>query len=255
MEESVNMFHRQREIHLFVAGKFSDLLRYKKEDDVASFNNLLLMAMPAVNRYVQKNLNRALATGKIDKNKYKADDIINQLYIEVYDHIYEIENDKQLYPWMFGKVEELMGDILEEEEFDSLFFQNIDDYSKPEWDEMQEKFSTDGDGDLVMNEELDDISYAKKDFILNHVFIEDKDQKLIDQLDGQLDVENIRKHSEMVLRQLPMPMHKVYELFSEHHFDLVEIAKIRNSTIQEVKSLLEAGRRSLRTSFLKRYVD
>ena len=255
MEESVNIYQGNREFHLFVANTYKDLKMLKKEGDLSSFNNLLLKATPEVKRYVNKNLNRALTNGKIDKNKYKADDFIDQLFIEVYEHIDEIENEKDLYPWMFKKVDELLGDILVEEEFDSLFLENLDNYSKPEWDEMQEKFSTDGDGDLVMQEEWDDISYAKNDYVLNHVFVEDTDQKIMVQLDKELGAENIRKHSELVLSHLPGSMRRVYELFTEHQFDVAEIAKIRNSTIKEVESLLDTARRSLRKSFLNRYVS
>lgn len=255
MEESVNIYQSKREFHLFVANTYRDLKQLKKEGDLSTFNNLLLKAMPEVKRYVNKNLNRALSNGKIDRNKYRADDFIDQLFIEVYEHIDEIENEKELYPWMFKKVDELLGDILVEEEFDSLFFENLDNYSKPVWDAMQEKFSTDGDGDLVMKEEWDDISYAKNDYVLNHVFVEDGDQEIIVQLDKELGAENIRKHSELVLRHLPGPMRRVYELFTEHQFDVAEIAKIRNSTIKEVESLLDAARKSLRKSFLNRYVS
>ena len=255
MEESVNIYEGNREFHLFVANTYKDLIRLKKEGDLSSFNNLLVKAIPKVKLYVNKELDRALASGKIDRNKYRADDFIDQLFIEMYDHIDEIENEKELYPWMFKKVDELLGDILVEEEFDSLFLENLDNYSKPEWDEMQEKFSTDGDGDLVMKEEWDDISYAKNDYVLNHVFVEDGDEKIIVQLDKELGDENIRKHTELVLRQLPVPMRRVYELFTEHQFDVAEIAKIRNSTIKEVESILEAARKSLRKSFLSRYVS
>ena len=73
-------------------------------------------------------------------------------------------------------------------------------------------------------------------------------------MDKELNDENIRKHSETVIRMLPIPMQKVYDLFTEHQFTVAEIAKIRNSTIQEVDSLLEAARKSLRTSFVNRYV-
>lgn len=255
MENSVNIYQRQREFHIYVASKFSDLLRFKKEGDQSSFNNVLLKAMPAIKLYVRKNLNRALATGKIDKNKYRADDFIDQLFIEVYDHVDEIDNEKELYLWMYKKVDELLDDTLVEEEFDSVFFENIDNYSKPEWDAMEEKFSTDGDGDLVMIDELDDISYSKNDYVLNHVFIEDNDQKVINQLDKKLGNENIRKHSETVMRMLPTPMQKVYDLFTDHQFTVAEIAQIRNSTIKEVESLLEAAKKSLRSSFMKRYVE
>ena len=199
MEGSVYIYQSKKEFHLFVANTYRDLTRLKKEGDLSSFNNLLLKSISEVKRYINKNLNRALTNGKIDRNKYKANDFIDQLFIEVYEHIDEIKNEKEFYPWLFKKVDELMGDILEEEEFDSLFFENIDNYSK------------------------------------------------------ELGVENIKKNTEMVLHHLPMPMRTVYELFTEHQFDITEIAKIRNSTVEEVESLLEAARKSLRLSFLNRY--
>lgn len=156
---------------------------------------------------------------------------------------------------MFKKVDELLETIFVDEEYDALFLENIDTYSKPEWESMQEKFTTDGDGDLIMNEELDDISYAKDDYVLNHIFVGDDDQKVILQLDKELGAENIRKHSEMVLYHLPAQMRRVFELFTEHKFDIAEIAKIHNSTVQEIESLLKNARKSLRTSFIKRYLD
>ena len=78
MKESVNIFQSQREFHVFVANSFSDLRRLKKEGDLKAFNQLLLKTMPEVRRYVQKNLNRAVVKGKIDRNRYKADDIIDR---------------------------------------------------------------------------------------------------------------------------------------------------------------------------------
>ncbi|MBC8768636.1 sigma-70 family RNA polymerase sigma factor [Arenibacter sp. BSSL-BM3] len=254
MEDSVNIYQSQREFHLFVANSFVDLKRLKKEGNLKAFNQVLLKTMPEVRRYVQKNLNRALVMRKIDRNKYKADDLIDQLFIEVYDHLDEIKNENELHPWMFKRIDKLMDDILVEEEFDSVFFDNIDTYSKPEWDAMQEEYSTDGDGDLVMTEELDDISYAKNDYVLNQIFIGDDDEKVILQLDKELGAQNIRKHAEMVLCHMPIPMRRVYELFTEHQFEVAEIAKIQNSTIKEVETLLEAARKGLRTSFLKRYI-
>lgn len=255
MKESVNIFQSQREFHVFVANSFSDLLRLKKEGDLKAFNELLLKAMPEVRRYVQKNLNRAVVKGKIDRNRYKADDIIDQLFIEVYDHLDEINNKNELHPWMFKKVDELLETIFVDEAYDALFLENIDTYSKPEWESMQEKFTTDGDGDLIMNEELDDISYAKDDYVLNHIFVGDDDQKVILQLDKELGAENIKKHSAMVLYHMPGQMRRVFELFTEHQFDIAEIAKIHNSTIQEIESLLKAARKSLRASFIQRYLD
>ena len=246
-------YMEQREFHLFASNTFSDLQGLRNDKNIDAFNNILMKAIPDVRRYIQKRLNDALRKNQIDKGRYKADDFVDQLFIEAYELFDEIVDQNELYPWLFKKADELMEEAIVEEEFDTFFFENIDNYSRPEWDEMEEKFSTDGDGDLVMIEELDDSSYRKNDYILNHVFIEDENKELIERLDTELDSERARKHTEMVLSHLPTPMRKVFELFTEHQFDVAEIAKIRNRTVQEVETLLGEARKSLRTSFSNRY--
>ncbi len=253
MKDTIDYGKQRREFHVFVESIYYDLVRLKKEDNTKAFNALLLKAMPEVKWYIQKSLNAAQTNKKIDIGRYKADDFVDQLFIEAYDHFDKIANKEDLHLWLFKKADELLEDALVEEQFDSLFFDNIDKYSKPEWDAMEEKFSTDGDGDLVMLEEFDDISYPKNDYVLNHVFVEDDTKEFIAQLDRELGAENIRKHTNMVLHNLPKPMRSVFELFSEHHFDAKEIAKMQNRTIKEVETLLETARKSLQLSFFNRY--
>ncbi len=252
MGNTADYYRKQREFHIFVGSTFYDLTRFKKEGETTAFNTLLLKAMPGVKQYVQKRLKEALIKGQIDIGKYKADDFIDQLFIEVYDHFEEVTNKKDLHPWLFKKADELLENTLVEEEFDTSFFENIDDYSKPEWDAMEEKFSTDGDGDLVMLEELDDISYHQHDDILNPIFADDN-AEFTAQLDKELGAENIRKHTDMVLSLLPKPMRKAFEFSTEHQFELNEIAQIQNRTVQEVQTLLETARKSLQASFFNRY--
>lgn len=255
MGNTVYNFTQQREFHAFVANTFSDLLGFRKKKDTTAFNNTLIITLPEIREYVQKRLNDAQNKNQLDKGRYKVDDFVDQLFIEVFEHFDEVADEKDLYPWMFKKVDELLGDALTEEKFDTFFFENIYNYSRPEWDAMEEKFSTDGDGDLVMIEELDDSSYRKNDYTLNHVFIEDENKEFIERLDAELDSERIRKHKEMVLSHLPRSMRMVFELFTEHQFDVEEIAKIQKRKVQEVETLLEAARKSLQVSFFNRYAE
>lgn len=253
MENTLNYYRKQKEVHVVVAKTFPGLLHLKKECDSSAFNALLLKALPGVKKYVQKRLYFALALGQIDKNRYRTEDFTDQLFIEAYEHFDEIENERELYPWLFKKADELLEDILVEEEFDSYFFENIDTYAQQEWDEMEEKFSTDGDGDPMMIEELDDISYSKTEYVLDPIFVEEEDKEISERLDRQLGAKAIRRHADMVLLHLPAPVRAVYELYTEHQFDAAEIAKIRNRTVKEVKNFLETARKSLRASFLNRY--
>ena len=253
MKNKTTYYKSQKDFRLFVASTYSDLAKHRKSGEQKEFNELLLKTMPRLKRYITKRLNTAISKGKLPKEKYKPADFIDQLFITAYDHFYEVLNEKDLYPWLFKKADELLEDTIVDEEFDEVFFQNIDDFTKPAWDAMEEKFTTDGDGDLIMMEELDDISYGKNDYILNHVFVEDEDNELIGQLEKEWGGDHIRKHAEMVFYHLPLPMRTVYQLATEHHFDLEEIAEIRNLSLQKVKQLLEDARKALKTSFYNRY--
>jgi DNA-directed RNA polymerase specialized sigma24 family protein len=252
MQEAVKDYKHQKEFHIFVASTFSDLEKFRKKGDKSEFNELLLKDLPQIKRYIAKRLNIALSKGNLPRGKYKTDDFLDQLFIEAFDHFEEVKNKEDLYLWLFKKADEILEDTIVDEEFDELFLKNIDDFSKPEWDEMEEKFSTDGDGDLVMMEDLDDISYRKNDYILNHVFVEDDNDEIIKKLDSEWGPDGLRKHTEMVLYHLPLPMRTVYELATEFHFDIEEIAKIRNHTKEEVRQLLESARKILETSFVNR---
>ena len=252
MEKTID-FKSQKEFHIFVASTYSDLKKVRNAGDKKTFNELLLKTLPQVKRYITKRLNTALSKGNLPRGKYRPDDFIDQLFIEVYDHFEEIENKVDLYPWLFKKADELLEDTIVDEEFDEVFFENIDDFSKPAWDAMEEKFSTDGDGDLLMMEEFDDSSYPKNDYVLNHVFVEDDSKEITAQLDKKLGEEKIRRHADMVLHQLPLPMRAVFKLATEYQFTLQEIAIIRNQSFDEVQQLLVNARKSLETSFFNRH--
>ncbi|MGB5553377.1 MAG: sigma-70 family RNA polymerase sigma factor [Flavobacteriaceae bacterium] len=252
MKNTVNYYKNQKEFHVFVASTFSDLRKFRKEEDKTSFNELLLKTLPQVKRYINKRLNTALSKRNLPRGKYSPDDFLDELFLVVYDHFEDVRQKEDLYPWLFKKADELLENSISEEEFDEYFLTNIDEYSKPEWDEMEEKFSTDGDGDLVMIDELDDSSYHKNDYVLNHVFVDDDSNEMIAQIDKEWSEDKIRKHVAMVLHYLPLATRSVYELATEYHFEVAEIAKIQNQEIKEVQRLLEDARQRLKTSFLKR---
>ncbi len=253
MERQID-YKGQKEFHIFVASTYYDLKKSRENGSKKAFNELFLKTLPQVKKYIVNRLNTAMLKGNLPKGKYRPNDFIDQLFIEVYDHFDEIENKEDLYPWIFKKADSLLEDTIVDEEFDEVFFSNIDDFSKPAWDAMEENFSTDGGGDLVMIEELDDMSYEKHDYVLNHVFVENDKKKLTEKLDKELDEERIRKHTQMVLHQLPLPMRKVFQLATQYQFDIEEIAKIQDQSIQEIEDLLEKARKSLEVSFFNRYI-
>jgi DNA-directed RNA polymerase specialized sigma24 family protein len=254
MRQATEKNEGDHKFRLIVEKSYIRLVTFKKDSDQKSFNTEMLKILPEINRYVSNRLTTAVMSGKLNKDMFSPNDFTDQLFIEVYDHLDEIKNDNELYPFLFTKVDELLEDSLTEEEFDHVFFDHIDTYSKPEWDAMEEKYSRDGDGDFVMLEELDDSSYPKNNYTLNHVFITDDEKKLVKKLDASLNEDRIERHIQLVLHKMTLPMRTTFQLYSDQGFSTKEIANIRKTSLEEIEDLLAQARKILKESFSKRFL-
>lgn len=239
--------------HAIVRDTFLQLQEFKKQDDQTAFNDSMEKILPGVKNYVAHWLSHAIKNEKIPSGKYKIDDFVDELYIMAYDHFQAIKSDKDFHIWLFRKTEELLEDTEVKEDFDKLFFKNIDNYTKDEWAEMEEKYSIDGGGDFVMEEELNDLSYHKNDYVLADVFIEDGEKPIIEKLSKELKEQQINRHINFVLHHLPLTEITVFDLAVRQVFKPEEIAKIKQISLTEVEEYLSNVRHSIRVSFKKRY--
>lgn len=242
------------DVRIIMKETYSKLVSFKRKENRESFNSELLKVLPQIYRYVSKRLNSAVANGKLNKGMFNPNDFTDQLFIEVYDNIDDIKTENELHIFLFKKVDELLEDSLVEEEFDHVFFDNIDTYSKPEWDAMEENYTQDGDGDFLLLEELDDKSVDKSNYSLNQVFITEEEKQLADKLDESLNKERIYRHIQLVLDKMNMPMRMVFELYANEGLTTEEIAEIRKATLSQVEDLLSSARKLLKDSFEKRFL-
>ncbi|MFT0714733.1 sigma-70 family RNA polymerase sigma factor [Flagellimonas lutimaris] len=237
-----------------VAEAFSELRQLKQQGDTHAFGNHLIAILPEVRSYMTKRFNTALGKGMLPKGKYKIDDFIDQLFLEAFEHFDEVTNKWDLNPWLFKKADMLLDEVIEEEEFDEVFFENIDTYSQLEWKSMEEKFSTDGDGDYVMLEELDDISYHGRDYLLKNIFLDEDKKDLMAKLDRQQERDTIAKHIDLVLYHMSEQMQSIYQLYAEQRFGVREIARIKNIAVEEVQQLLNKAKEHLESSLYYRFL-
>ena len=253
MANQTTFYKSRKELQISIKQLLPNLVRLKAEENRIAFNKLLLDIIPEIRRYITKKVRTAIQKGHFPKNKYSTDDFIAQLFIEIYDHIDDFSTEDEFYVWLYKKTNELLEEILIEEEFGTLFFQNIDEYSKKEWDQMHEKFTIETDGDLIMKQELDDISYYKDPYTLNDVFIENTEKELVKNIDKILHKEELDRHIQVVLHNLPEAMRTVFELYTKQHLTLAEIAEVRNISIEKAQQLLNDARKGLKISFFNRY--
>lgn len=253
MTHKTNYSERRENSRVIIRKTFFNLVTLKKENNTAAFNKLLLEIAPEIKKYVVSRLRTAIKKDHISKNKYAPNDFLDQLFIETYDHIDEFSNEDEFYIWLYKKIDELLDDVITEETFDDLFFTNIENYSKQEWKQLEEEFTAESDGDLIMKEELDDISYYKAPYTPKDVFIEHTESALVDKIDKHLHDEEIDRHIETVLHNLSRPMRTVFQLFTKQHLTLEEIAAIQKEPIEKVQELLANARKAIKVSMFNRY--
>ncbi len=255
MKNTLHYDKQQAEFHRYVNDTFETLKRLREEDKRMAFNELLLKVLPDTRRYLTRGLRIALEKGVISHNKFKPEDLYDQLIIDVYDHLGEVRDKDEFHAWLFKRAEMLLEDMEVAEEFESLFYDNIDDYSRAEMEEMKEDFSTDGDGDLVMLEELDDISYKDHHYMLKNIYLDDAHEDLMALLDTDKQQTRAQRHLDTVLFQLPPNMRSVFELATEQLFTIEDIARIKGVSAERIDKTLERARELLRDSLKDRLYE
>lgn len=254
MKNTINYRKEIIEFHTWVAEKLPRLQQLKQEDNQIAFDELMGKVLPEVKQYINRQLKIALCNKTLPEGKYKVEDFADELYLEAFENIQDLKEEQNFHHWLFSKADEILEDIIIEEDFDNMFFKNLDKYTKEEWESMDENFTRDGDGDLVMMEELDDISYNKQDYTLADVFIVDDEEDYIKKLSSKLTEEQIKKQIESTLFLLPFHLRTIFELSVNQQFDSEEIADIKKMTITEVNDILVKAKKIIRTSFLKKHL-
>lgn len=240
--------------HIQIQEAFINLKSFKEQNNKEAFKNKFMELLPALKQYIKNSIERAEKKELLKKQGYSVDDFVNDLYLYVYDHINELQNQKDFHIWIYKAIDKLIEDALVDEEFGNFFFKDIEEYSKPEWDAMEEEFSTDGDGDLVMLEELDDTSLKNQNYELNDIFVDDNENEITAKLENDLSKKRINTHIHMILNKLPMKTQSVFDLNTLGGFSTKEIAHIKHMQIQEVNKLLEEGLDIVKSSFKSRFL-
>lgn len=246
---------RQADFHRYVNDNFETLKKLREEDQKEAFNNLLLKVLSETKRYIARGIRTALAKGIISHNKYKAEDLFDQLILDVYDNLDKVEDKKDFHAWLFRKAEKLLSDMEVEEEFESYFYDNIDDYTRAEMQGMKEEFSTDGGGDLILLEELDDISYKNHNYLLKNIFLDDAHEDLMALFEKGKDMQRTQVHLDKVLLSLPPNMRSVFELATEQLFSPEDIAHIKGLSVPDIERMLDKARELLRDSLKDKLIE
>ena len=128
-----------------------------------SLDKKVLSIISILHPYVKQRLKVAESLGIIPKNMYRSNEIIDDIVLEIYENKTDKKIDiNQLKLMMFSILNKKLFKLFKNEEWhkNSISIKILLD---EELALLEEKFTIDSGFDLIMNEELEDISYHQHD--------------------------------------------------------------------------------------------
>jgi hypothetical protein len=213
-----------------------------------TFNKRVLSAVPHLHPYVKHRIYIAESTGIIPKNMYSSNGIIDECIILLYTNGYDIEAETNVIKLqLFKLVDAYLTKLFKEEAFHKNTT-STDSILKDELSRLSEDFTMDADSDLILNTELDDISYHQNDHDAHIYLYDDKQASLL----NAFEIEDLAKSKvPRVIHQfynwLPVNISSIVDLYLFGHLSFEEIAKIKNQQETRISAIFDKVKKSFRS--------
>ncbi|MFD1314587.1 hypothetical protein [Namhaeicola litoreus] len=193
--------------------------------------------------YVKNRLRVLEHHGVLPKNMYRPSEIIDEVILEVYENkVGEDIDQHALQMFMFAKAHYKIIALADEEKWHK---QNVSIklILEEELKQMEENFTVDGDFDLIMNEELDDISYHQNDEGSSVLESEEVQQNLMSLFElkehNKMKEQGFKQSFQTLYKLLPVQTSNVVDLYILGKLNLKDIGTILETDIVEVKRIVQ----------------
>ncbi|TNJ42901.1 hypothetical protein KFZ70_16275 [Tamlana fucoidanivorans] len=213
-----------------------------------TFNKKVVSNTQHLQAYVKHRLYISERTKTIPKNMYNSHDFIDEAVAKFYEQGYDIDMDNQSIKMKLFKIVNIdLDDLFKKEAFhkNTLSTHII---LEEELDSLEEKFTIDEGLDLIMNDELDDISYHQDDKNWQLFLYSDRDNSPGNHVD--IDQPTLRKQNNLLGRfysWLPLKVSDIVDLLVFGKLNFNDIAEIKNIEPKRVERVLNLVFKSFRT--------
>ena len=214
-----------------------------------AFNNKVVSVTQLLRAYVNHRLYIAESTDIIPKNMYNSNDLIDEAVAKFYEGGYNIDDETLAIKLKLFKIVDLdLDDLFKNEAFHKNTM-STHTILEEELDGLDENFTVDEDFDLIMFEELSDISY-QQDHKHKHVFVyDDNNSSLI----NAFEIEDLASEKQKNLlgkfySWLPLKVSDIVDLFVFGKLTFDEIAEVKNTEKRRVERIINLTFKSLRSN-------
>lgn len=215
-----------------------------------SRGELLAKTVSQMIPYLKHRLYRAETEGFLPKNMYKVQGIADEALARILEQSYDSDfDDTQLRFKLFTEINTYLYELQKQESFhkDSLSTEELLDI---ELKQLQEPFYMDAEEDLIMQDELDDISYNQRGSIKGSFVYEDE-SRILNSLGvyerHTPDLDPARKNKvHRLYKWLPWHTATIMDLYIFGGLNVEEIAKIQETDTKRVDRVLQEVRKRFR---------
>ncbi len=222
-------------------------IKFNKATD--DFGKIILKLIPQVYPYVKHRLYVFETKGIIHRNMYSPSGVIDDAIVLMYKNYKDDkaeENSVRIALFTFCDSE--LKKIGKNEKFHKSTMSTRDILNN-ELKQLEEKFTVDGNFDLILEEDLDDISYQQEDFKKKVYLYEDTQKQIIKALELSSEEVVLTEKQRLALNNiyhwLPDETSNVLDMFVFGKLTYREIAIVKQAdefdikkNIQEVSSLI-----------------
>ncbi|MDE3741986.1 hypothetical protein [Maribacter polysaccharolyticus] len=205
------------------------LAQHKEENDFEQFYNKITTLEPDLRKFMSRSLKAAENQGAIDRGFYKAEELLDEIYLEIFKEFKDYMDADKIKTILFSKAIQKIEEkkIIEQETPDYVSTEKM---LKEEMNALNENFTSQADGDLILNTELDDISYKQSrewsDNIILDSTLEEQLIKKMDMSDTLLPSIERRKLFGVLFNTIPPRSKTVLELYAFGNRAESEISEI-----------------------------
>ncbi len=213
--------------------------------DFKAFYDKLVGVDPDLKNFIQSSLLASENQGLIDRGYYDHDGISDEVYLAVYQD-YDPDTPVEALRILLFRRALFKLDQLIRDEVNTPNEPSTGGMLKAELDRLDKKFIADVDGELIMQEELDDISYKQERSHLEQIYLDDH---LIEQIVSRFDLDDkftLAKERKIQLgilySSVPSISRSIVELYvygRQEQNTIVNILDVEDASVSRVLKIVQ----------------
>ena len=210
-----------------------DLSKLSEQEKNELFKNIIPVLLPGLKGYIKRRIISAKMAKLKSLSNIDPKDVINEVVLRVHSKFKNnIENIKDINIWLIQEADNVLNEILDKQEFEKISYEEL---VNNELGQLEEEFTIDGEGELVMTEDLDeyDMDFGVEEIIL---ISSTGENEFIDNLEKDKTALKSKIYDELI--KLPLRYQSIYDLYYFENMEIEEIAKIKNMEPLKVEAII-----------------